>query len=218
MRFCLKNLRWLVVGIGLFVLAGSGVADDQVRYWRAVGVDDARTVQRLLKAGTDPNQKNEQGQPALFVAMREGNFQVAEALLEDSRLHVDATTAADETALMMAALRGHLAWAQKLVARGAAVNRPGWTALHYAASDGGTPVVAWLLEQGAALEALSPTGNTALMMAARYGASESVELLLAKGADPRPRNPRGLSAADLARSAGRDRLADQLQALAQAPR
>lgn len=217
MRICLNNLRWLVVAIAFFA-SGAVVADDLVRFWRAVGVDDARTVQRLLQAGADPNQKNEQGQPALFVAMREGNFQVAEALLGDNRLAVDGTTAADETALMMAALRGHLAWAQKLVARGAAINRAGWTPLHYAASDGGTPVVAWLLEQGAQLDALSPTGNSALMMAARYGASESVELLLAKGADPRLRNPRGQSAADLARSAGRDRLADQLQALERSAR
>lgn len=217
MRICLKNLRWLFVAIAFFA-SGAGMADDPVRFWRAVGVDDARTVQRLLQAGADPNQKNEQGQPALFVAMREGNFQVAEALLGDSRLAVDGTTAADETALMMAALRGHLAWAQKLVARGAAINRAGWTPLHYAASDGGTPVVAWLLEQGARIDALSPTGNSALMMAARYGASESVELLLAKGADPRLRTPRGQSAADLARSAGRDRLADQLLALERSAR
>jgi ankyrin repeat protein len=131
---------------------------------------------------------------------------------------VDAVTAADETALMMAALRGHLDWAKKLVARGAAVNRPGWTPLHYAASDAGTPVVAWLLAQGAALDAASPTGNTALMMAARYGASESVDLLLARGADPRPKNQRGLSAAELARGAGRDRVADQIAAAERAPR
>lgn len=218
MKFYLNKLHWIFVFVGFFLLAGAGRADDQVRFWRAVGVDDARTVQRLIQAGADPNQKNEQGQPALFVAMREGNFQVAEALLADSRLVVDGTTAADETALMMAALRGHLVWAQKLVARGAAINRPGWTPLHYAASDAGTPVVAWLIEQGARLDALSPTGNSALMMAARYGASESVELLLARGADPRLRNPRGQSAADLARSAGRDRLAAQLQALEQSAR
>jgi uncharacterized protein len=199
-------------------MAGIGFADDPVRYWRAVGVDDARTVQRLLGAGADPNQKNSDGQPALFVALREGNFGVVEALLADPRLNVDTPTAADETGLMMAALRGQLEWAQKLVARGAAVNRAGWTPLHYAASDAGTPVVAWLLAQGAALDARSPTGNTALMMAARYGASESVELLLAKGADPRPRNARGLSAADLARGAGRDRLADQIEAAERAAR
>jgi len=35
---------------------------------------------------------------------------------------------------MMAALRGSLEWTQRLIERGAAINRDGWTPLHYAAS------------------------------------------------------------------------------------
>ena len=53
-------------------------------------------------------------------------------------------------------------------------------------------------------------------MAARYGASESVDWLVARGADTRLRNDRDMNAADFARSAGRDRMAQQLAALAAA--
>ncbi len=214
----LKNSIQCIVLFAFFFAAGAAQSDDGVRLLRAVNIDDGRGVARLLADGQDPNFRNEQGQPVLFLAMREGSFRAAEALLADPRLQVDATTTAGETALMMAALRGHLDWVRKLAERGAAINRGGWTPLHYAASDGATPVVAWLLEQGAAIDAPSPNRSTALMMAARYGASESVELLLARGADPRSRNERGLNAADFARGAGRDKLADRLDVLALAPR
>jgi len=51
------------------------------------------------------------------------------------------------------------------------------------------------------------------MMAAQYGAEESVTLLLAQRADARVRNERGLNAADFARLAGREKLAQRLDAM-----
>jgi uncharacterized protein len=206
---------WLLLA-ALAVTAGPAQADE-VAYLRAVGVDNDRAVRRLLEAGADPNQRNAQGQPVLFLALRDEAFKVAALLLAQPGLQVDATTAADETALMMAALKGHVDWVRRLIEAGAAVNRPGWTPLHYAASGGSADAVALLLERGAAIDAPSPNRSTPLMMAARYGASESVELLLARGADPRPLNERGLSAADFARSAGRDALAERLARLATSP-
>jgi hypothetical protein len=212
--------NWLkFVVLSLVVAAFSpAAAQDDVAFFRAVNLDDDRTIRRSLAAGGDPNRTDSRGQTALILAMREEAFKVAAALLEHPATRVDATNSAGETALMMAALKGHLAWVQRLVARGAALQREGWTPLHYAASGGGFDVVRWLLEQGAAIDAPAPNRSTPLMMAARYGASESVELLLARGADPRPRNDRGLDAADFARGAGRDALADRLSALAAAPR
>ena len=115
-----------------------------------------------------------------------------------------------ETPLMMAALRGQLAWCQRLVARGVPVDRGGWTPLHYAASGPDPQVVGWLLDRGAKLEARSPNGSTPLMMAAGYGSESSVEVLLARGADPKLRNDPGLTAADFAQRAGREALARRL--------
>lgn len=214
LRRCLKFVLYAVF-VAAFLPAA---AQDDGAFFRAVNLDDERAVRQWLAAGGDPNRADSRGQTALILALRDESFKVAAVLLDHPATQVDATNAAGETALMMAALKGHLAWVQRLVARGAVIRRDGWTPLHYAASGGGFEVVRWLLDQGAPIDALAPNRSTPLMMAARYGASESVELLLARGADPRPRNDRGLDAADFARGAGRDALADRLTALAGAPR
>jgi ankyrin repeat protein len=212
LRIWLKFLFYLFVSASSF----SALAQDEVAFFRAVNLDSERGVRDWLAAGGDPNRADSRGQTALILAMRDESFKVAAVLLDHPAIRVDATNSAGETALMMAALKGHLAWVQRLAARGAALWREGWTPLHYAASGGGFDVVRWLLDQGVPIDAPAPNRSTPLMMAARYGASESVELLLARGADARPRNDRGMDAADFARGAGRDALAERLAALAAA--
>ena len=168
-------------------------------------------MNQLLERGFDPNAADEKGQVGLYLALREGSLQVAEALLKHPGLKVDAVNAADETPLMMAALRGNLEWTQRLLDRGAQLNRKGWTPLHYAASGPEPKVVSSLLDRGAEIEARSPNGTTPLMMAARYGAYDAAERLLARGADPRARNDLGLGAADFARQGDREALAVKLE-------
>jgi ankyrin repeat protein len=186
-------------------------ASPDVEFFRAVNVDDDRTVRGLLAGGLDPNISNPQGLPGLALAMRDDSPKVAAVLLAHPSTRVDATTSADETALMMAALRGRLDWVQRLAEKGAALSRPGWSPLHYACSGpDGVEVVRFLLDRGATLDARSPNGSTPLMMAARYGSYDAVELLLQRGADTRLRNDRDLNAADFARLGGRERLALQL--------
>ncbi len=201
----------LPIYLAVAVCFSSAIADSYVSFFRALGLDDVRTVQRLLDAGFDPNAADEKGQLALLVALRDDSPRVAEALLAHPGLKVDATNAAGETALMMAALHGRLEAARYLLERGAAVNRPGWTPLHYAASGTELRMLTLLLERGAQIDAPSENGSTPLMMAARYGAIDGAELLLQRGADPKLLNHNGLSAADFARGAGRDRLADRLE-------
>jgi ankyrin repeat protein len=207
-----ENLLQAIVLVALLLFSAASVADSFVRFFRAVNVDDARTVTRLLNEGFDPNAVNTQGQPALVQALRDESPRVVEVLLAHPQLRLDATTAADETALMMAALAGQLGFVKQLAERGAQINREGWTPLHYAASSMEPPVVAYLLQRGALVDAPSPNRTTPLMMAARYGVEDSALLLLQRGADTTLRNDQGLSAADFARAAGRERLAERLQA------
>jgi ankyrin repeat protein len=101
-----------------------------------------------------------------------------------------------ETPLMIAALRGDLANARRLVELGAQVNRPGWTPLHYAATGGHVAMTRWLLEESAYIDAESPNGTTPLMMAARQARQSIVELLIAEGADPTARNEAGFTVTD----------------------
>ena len=207
MRNNLKYIVYLLVFIG----CSAARADAAVDFFRAVNVDNDRTVQSLLDSGFDPNTRNAQGQSGLFLALREESPKVAAALLAHPATQVDATTAADETALMMAALRGNLDWIARLLERGAALNRPGWTPLHYAATGPSTAAVRMLLDRGALIDAASPNRSTPLMMAARYGPEESAELLLARRASRELRNDKGMTAADFARSAGRDSLGKTLE-------
>jgi ankyrin repeat protein len=203
--------RLVAVLAAAWALAGSRAeAGDVEDFFKAVELDNPRWLRGLLDAGVDPNTVDDQGQGALFLAMRDGCFAVAEVLLVRPDLEVDRANARGETPLMMAALRGHLAWVPQLVARGATVNRVGWTPLHYAASGPEPKVLALLLQAGASIDAPSASGTTALMMAAGYGAIDGARWLLAHGADARLRNRAGLDAAAFARRAGREALAEEL--------
>ncbi len=210
MKRLFKSVIYLVVLLGF----SSVYADPYVDFFRAVNVDDVRTVNQLLARGFDPNSPNTRGQPALVQALRDESSKVAAALLAHPELKVDATTQAGETALMMAALMGDLDWTKRLIDRGGQVNRDGWAPLHYAASGPEPKVLVLLLERGAKIDAASPNRSTPLMMAARYGHEDSALLLLARGADPRARNDQKLSAADFARAVGREPLAAKLEAAA----
>jgi uncharacterized protein len=200
-----------VAGITSLLLGGQAAfASSYDAYFRAIEVDNAAEVQALLARGLDPTTLDPAGQHGLFLAIRGGSNQVAKVLLQHPDTRVDAANATGETPLMMAALRANVGAMKALMARGAQVDRPGWTPLHYAASSPSAEPVRFLLEGGAAVDARAPNGNTALMLAARYGHELSVELLLGKGADRNLRNERGLNAADYARLDGRESLARRL--------
>jgi hypothetical protein len=205
-----KKFLYLIV----FISYSATYAGSHTAFFRAVAVDDAGTVSALLAQGLDPNLADESGQVALFLALREASPKVLTTLLSQPGIRVDATNANDETPLMMAALRGESVWAQRLLERGAQVNRPGWAPLHYAACSPDPEVVVLLLEHGAVVEAMSPNHTTPLMMAAGYGTEAAVDLLRARGASVRTRNDKGLNAIDFARQGGRDWLAAKLEAQA----
>ena len=203
------RFKTLLAGVALAtsLAVQAGAYED---FFKAVSLDDAGGVQSLLQQGFDPNARDEKGQVPLYLSLRDGSFKVAALLLQLPQLQLDLANGVGETPLMMAALRGHTDWVKRLVEKGARINQPGWTPLHYAATGPEPASVAWLLERGAEANARSPNGSTPLMMAARYGSEESVTLLLAKGADPKLRNERNLSAGDFARLAGREKLGERL--------
>lgn len=204
---------WALLG-ALALPPSAFAADDAeaVRDWlKMIELDSGPTVRARLAAGQDPNVMGEKGHPALHWALRHQSDAAFKALLDDPRTNVNLPNAQGESPLALAALRGKLAWVKALVARGAVVNvEPGtlrWQALHYAASgpDGG--VTAWLLDQGADINAPSPNGSTPLMLAWGYGAVDAAKLLMERGAKADLRNQQGLSAWDFAKRAGREDLA-----------
>ena len=209
------RLRPLAVVLSATLCAGTAFAAyDSVDFFRAVNVDNDGAVAKMLDAGLDPNQLDTHGQPALMVALQTESLKVAKVLWEAKGIQIDVRNHAGETPLMMAALKAEADAAAALLAHGAAVQKDGWTPLHYAATGGSAAIVKLLLAKGALLEARSPNGSTPLMMAARYGNEEAVDALLAASADRGAKNDLGMNAAAFASSAGRDHLAGRLKPVA----
>lgn len=181
----------------------------------ATEMNEPRAVLSLLLKGVDPNQPDSRGRQAIFVALRENSLKALDSLLASPLTKFDEPNAKGETPLMIAAIRGSLPAVQALVKRGAAINREGWTPLHYACSGPDNGVAAWLIAHGAEINARSENGTTPLMMAARYGNGDLVPMLLKAGAEPRAANEQELTAADFAERGGRDVVAAELRRVIQ---
>ncbi len=203
-----KKALYLLVLTGLG-LANAGSYDD---YFRAVIQDNAGEVQELLTRGFDANTPNPKGLGGLHLALTEPSPKVAQVLIAWPRTDVNKLDPKGESPLMMAAIKGYADLAQELIARGADVNKTGWTPLHYAASSGQLAIISMLIENSAYIDAESPNGTTPLMMAAMYGSSAAVKLLLQEGADPQLRNQQGLTALQFAQRANRQDAAETIAA------
>lgn len=200
--------------------ASAATASQLADFFRAVQTDDAGTVSKMVGTVIAPDQVNPVGgEPALVLAAREGSMRVFKALLATPGIHVDAAAMNGNTALMMAAYKHNLTAVQALLDKGAAVNRPGWTPLHYAAAAGDDEITRLLLEHGARVDAVSPPASgayTPLMMAAREGHDRTALLLIDHGADAKLSNSEGLTAAQLAQRAGKDHVASVISGRAAA--
>ncbi len=174
----------------------------------AAQIDNPTQLKKLLGKGLSPNTVDPvSGESVLMVALREGSDGVIAELIADKRLKLEQTAPNGNTALMMAAFKRNKAAVLALLARGAIVTRPGWTALHYAAASGDRGIAAILLDKHAYIDAESPSQLTPLMIAAREGQLEVAQLLLQEGADARLRNNEKLTATQIATRAGHDQIA-----------
>lgn len=172
-------------------------------WFNAIRLDDVRRVEALLARGFDPNSiEPEWFDSSLSFAIRHQSAKVIALLLARDDLKIDMASRNGDTALMLAAWLSDTHTALALIDKGAKLNRPGWTALHYAAASGNLAIIRRLLEESAFIDAESPNGTTALMMAARGGRREAALLLLDEGADLMQKNERGMNAADFARAHG----------------
>jgi ankyrin repeat protein len=198
-------------GTAAFASTSEQVSD----FFRAVQMDDPTTVKKLLAAGVNPNQQNPAGgETALVIAAREGAMRALQALLDVPGIQVDATAINGNTALMMAAYKRNRPAAEALIARGAAVNREGWTPLHYAAASGDEDIARLLIKRGARVNAVSPPASgsfTPLMMAAREGQPDMAVFLIGQGANSQLANTEGLTAAQIAERANRADIATAIR-------
>lgn len=208
LKHYIKYIFYLIV-FAQFSVSNAGSYDD---FFAALQQDNVGQVQQLLQRGFDPNTPDPSGRHGLLVALQSKAYRAAEMLATWPQTKVEARTSADESPLMLAALAGQVGLCRLLIERDADVNKPGWTPLHYAATNAHLQVMQLLLDHHAYIDAESPNATTPLMMAAHYGNASAVKLLLEAGADPTLKNQQGLSALDFAQRGNRKDAADILAA------
>ena len=193
----LKTKTCGLIAALLFPLAALCAPIDD--YFTAIKNDNDSALVTVLFRGFDANTLDSEGRHGLHIALMEGSLKVAKTLLDLSGTKVDTRSKSDETPLMMAALKGNTEFAKRLIARGADVNKTGWTPLHYAATGGHVEMIKLLLENHAYIDTESPNKTTPLMMAAQYGTAQAVKLLIEEGADITLKNEIGMAALDFSR-------------------
>lgn len=162
----------------------------------AVQSNAMRSVEPFLSKGVDINALDQKAphNSALHWAVWSDATQVLELLLKQKNIVVDTLNGAEETPLMIAALKGNVRVVKQLLAAGAYPNKEGWTALHYAATNGHVEIMQLLLDAHAYIDAESPNKTTPLMMAAKSKNIFAVKLLLDEGAELSLKNELGWDA------------------------
>ncbi|MGL1833442.1 ankyrin repeat domain-containing protein [Rhodocyclaceae bacterium SMB388] len=194
-------MRRLSVFLMLLCFAVLAQANSYENSLSSARLGDTRQLVDLLNRGIDPNTIDEQGNSLLILAAGGGHAATVNAILE-YRPNVSHRNLAGDSALMLAALRGHDEIVDRLLAADAELNHDGWTPLVYAAFEGRLAMVEKFLQRGADVNALAPNGSNALMFAARNGHIDVVRRLLQTDVNVHQQNDRGFNAERWALSTG----------------
>ena len=208
-------LTGLVFLVGLCGPMAAWPRDSLQSFVLAAKANDASFLGRLPELGLDAQSRDSLRNNLLMLALREAGEDLALAMLSQPDWQglqvIEHQNQLGETPLMIAAIKGLDRAVKRLVEIGAEVNRPGWTALHYAATSGSVAVIRLLGEHSAYVDAMSPNNTTPLMMASRFNHRPAAAELIQLGADPTITNQAGLNARDYAKEQGNRDLAFWLE-------
>ena len=171
---------------------------------------DTPAVIALINRGMEVNTVDRQGNSLLIQSIRRDLPELFDYLMQ-RKARINLRNRNGETALSIAAYLGRDRYVRRLVEAGAEVNFFGWPPLVYAAYNGHAEIVAYILKQGAEVDAKTENGSTALFFASRLGHIETVEALLARRADPAIVNDNGETALDWALKGNNTHIAELLR-------
>jgi uncharacterized protein len=152
-------------------------------------------VQVLIESRADVNTQNTGfGSTPLMLAAECNDPALAKAMLA-AGVKTNVKNKVGANALHAAARKGNLEAVKALADAGEAIDEP-WgsrTALSIATERGDEPMVDFLIERGANVNANSGKGLTPVMGAAYYGRTSCVSLLVKAGGDVNASDPEGLT-------------------------
>ncbi|WP_343653696.1 ankyrin repeat domain-containing protein [Herbaspirillum sp.] len=194
------------------LLPGAARAGAYEEYFQAIRMDNVYFLKQLMQRGMGPNLiEPKRGYTGLMLSIREDSMKAFDVLVNAPDVNLEAQATNGDTPLMLASFYGNIPVVKLLLSREVEVNRPGWTALHYAAINGSSEIVKLLLDASAYVDAESPDDKmTPVMLAAMRGRVAAVEVLRDNGADLTLKNKDGLTAMDLARRYGQEGVIDVL--------
>lgn len=198
----LKEWKQTVVDVLIAHGEGEKLSPEVQTFVDAIRNGEEEQVSQLLRAGANPDQRDEAGLPVLTVAATRGFDEVVYNLL-DAGADIDLLNAVGQSALTQAVFYGHQTIVDKLLAAGALVNhtdeRFKLTPL-MAASRAGHPVLAQqLIDAGSDLEAADGiNGYTPLIWATVHDHADVVRVLIDAGANVRHVTAYDFTALDIA--------------------
>lgn len=193
-------------------------ANGQTALIAAASRGHQEVVEALLRCGADVNVKDKRGYNALFNALENKNEDVADLLMAQQNLDLNARGWNGVTALIAYVWRDRKDAVENLLSRGADVSpgdANGDTALHGAAENGNVEILLVLLAKGADPNAKNKVGGTPLMWSAAFGHEEAAKELLAHGADASLKDADGVTAAQWA---ARNKQTDMVKLLSEKKR
>lgn len=203
----LRRFLFLPVFLALSFPVFAGIYDDILV---AANMDDTAGVIDLLKRGMDVNTADPAGNTLLMIAARNGNANLLDYLLRNKSNTLKRNRYGD-SAIMLAAFRGHTDIVRRLLNAGNDIHQSGWNALHYSAYAGHTDIVRLLIDHKADLDAKAPNGQTALMLATSARQLEVVKILIDADADMDMEDSEGKTAIAIAQKAGYSEIVDYLR-------
>jgi ankyrin repeat protein len=173
--------NWLQNRDKLIRLTIDKVDPTTVLLW-ATQFGDGQIAKDILKKNVDPNKKNENGETALFLALKNGLFDIVKDLVQNQKTDVLIKDKEGNTALILAVTK----------------NAP-------------SEVIQLLLNRGIKINEQNNEGNTALIVAVMNGNKETVSRLIGAGADVTLKNKNGATAHSFAITRGYGDLAKILE-------